>query len=544
MQIENASLRARAEQQLHGDSVAAASRAQQLDARALAYELQVHKIELELQSETLREANRTIERQRENYLRLYEGAPVPYVTLDAETRIVDANAMALLLLGRSRNAVVGVVMSRFIAPEHTRAFHLHCRAVREQSNVAHVWLDVLAANGRKPVRLESARAEHDTGHCLIALIDQTESRELERVRREHAFVSSVLDTAAFLVLLDGRGRIVRVNGASIRALCSAEAVGRPFWDVMATPAQRELTQARIEAQLESGASAEWEGNCIALDGGERAIGWSLTMLNDEHGAFKNVIMLGTDLSERKRVEARLLVADRFSVIGMLAAGVGHEINNPLAYLICSLEIAARTASRLGGTSVADIECMREVLGTANEGAQRIRMVVDELRRFASDDERRLEAVDVRTALESCVQLVSADLHRHAKLITSYRDVPTVLGTPSRIRQVFLNLLINAMESIPEDEADDNEIRLSVRPASVDGERKVVVEVQDTGVGIEAEDLPRIFDPFFSTKPMGEGVGLGLTVCQNVVTQLGGEIAIESVMHVGTTFRVTLPAALE
>lgn len=249
-------------------------------------------------------------------------------------------------------------------------------------------------------------------------------------------------------------------------------------------------------------------------------------------------------AERQRVEAReeleSLRTARLASIGVLAAGVGHEINNPLSYVIGNISYSLRqlgTVEEPSGTSE-----IRGALREAREGAERIRRIVQDLRLFARVDEDEVrEAIDVREVLEASLGLVNNEIRHRARLVRDYRATPSVFVSEPRLAQVLVNLLVNAAHSLPPASERPHEIRVVLRPA---GAEEVSIEVADTGVGISEADLPRVFDPFFSTKPRGIGTGLGLSICRELVSKMGGRIEVESQVDVGTTFRVTLPATTQ
>jgi CheY-like chemotaxis protein len=246
-----------------------------------------------------------------------------------------------------------------------------------------------------------------------------------------------------------------------------------------------------------------------------------------------VVALVEDVSERRRLEAQLLLADRLASVGTLAAGVAHEINNPLAFVLANLDVSLEALRERGGPE----EVLR-ALEDAREGGTRVSEIVRDLRTFARDRGGARARVDVRRTVQSSVNLALPEIRRRARLELDLAEVPPVLGAEHRLGQVFLNLLVNAAQAIPEGGVDRNRIRVATRAAS----DRVLVEVTDTGAGIPPEVLPRIFDPFFTTKPVGVGTGLGLAIVHTIVTDLGGEIRVRSAPGQGTTFEVELPAA--
>jgi PAS domain S-box-containing protein len=253
-----------------------------------------------------------------------------------------------------------------------------------------------------------------------------------------------------------------------------------------------------------------------------------------------VRILGTvvDMSEREEMRARLALADRMASVGTLAAGVAHEINNPLAYVIANLDYARQELEDAAASrSPLDLEEVPRALREAREGAERVRLIVRDLKTFSRPDDARLERVDLHRAIDSAVTLAWNEIRHRARLVKAYQPVPEVWANEARLGQVFLNLLINAAQAIPEGAADRNEICVRTR---LDEQGRVVVEVQDTGAGIPEDIRPRVLEPFFTTKPLGEGTGLGLSICHGIVRSLGGELYFDTEVGKGTTFRVVLP----
>jgi signal transduction histidine kinase len=241
--------------------------------------------------------------------------------------------------------------------------------------------------------------------------------------------------------------------------------------------------------------------------------------------------------ERKKLQATSAETERLAALGTLAAGVAHEINNPLAYVSSNVSYAARVFGSDGRTG-REKDAGLSALSEADDGCRRIRAIVGDLQLFsrAPDDERR--AVDVHRALDASANIVMHEIRPRARLVKDYGDVPRVMANDGRLAQLFSNLILNAAQAIPEGNAGTNEIRLVTRA----DESWVTIEVRDTGAGIPEDVLGRIFEPFFTTKPVGVGTGLGLSIAHKIVTAAGGEIRVTSGPAGGTAFRVRLPVA--
>ena len=245
-----------------------------------------------------------------------------------------------------------------------------------------------------------------------------------------------------------------------------------------------------------------------------------------------------DVTERKQVEAQLLLTDRMASLGRLASGVAHELNNPLAYVMLNLELVARKIAQLPPTTPEAIDPIVRAVDDARDGAERMRRIVRMMTAFGRGDEEATGPVDVNAVLDSAAEIATMQLRRQARLVRQYDAAAPARANAFRLGQVFVNLLVNAADALPEDAAE-SEIRLRTYTR---GDDSVIIEVSDNGVGIPAEVQARIFDPFFTTKPIGHGTGLGLSVCHAIVTSFGGTLACESVPGEATTFRVVLPVA--
>jgi nitrogen-specific signal transduction histidine kinase/CheY-like chemotaxis protein len=254
-----------------------------------------------------------------------------------------------------------------------------------------------------------------------------------------------------------------------------------------------------------------------------------------------VVASGRDITERKRMRAKLLVSDRMASLGTLAAGIAHEINNPLAYVTGNLEVAAET---LADPELAPSPINGElasVISDAREGAERVRKIVQGLRSFSRAEEEKRVPLTLPGVLEAAIRMTANELRHRAQLVRDFAAIPRVVADDSRLTQVFINLLINAAHAIPEGHTDDNRITVRLR---TDERGRAVIEIADTGRGMPPDVQARIFDPFFTTKEVGVGTGLGLSICHGIVTGLGGQISADSAPGRGTVMRVVLPAHRE
>jgi PAS domain S-box-containing protein len=256
---------------------------------------------------------------------------------------------------------------------------------------------------------------------------------------------------------------------------------------------------------------------------------------DASGTPVRLIGTAEDITDDQERAARIVFSDRMRSVGTLAAGVAHEINNPLALISVNLELMIETLRAHPESVWSTVESMTQELRI---GVERVRNIVRGLKTFAHADEANTGPLDVVHVVDLAIALVRHEIRHRAHLVTEFGPVPLVPANEARLGQVFVNLLLNAAQAIPLGAADQHEIRVSTREEA----GRAVVEIRDSGAGIPVAIQPLVFDPFFTTRPIGEGTGLGLTICHNIVRSLGGTITFTSTPGAGTTFRVALPPA--
>jgi signal transduction histidine kinase/CheY-like chemotaxis protein len=290
-------------------------------------------------------------------------------------------------------------------------------------------------------------------------------------------------------------------------------------------------------------------------------------VTDERGDYLGRIWLFRDVTEERKLQASVAQSDRLASMGMLAAGVAHEINNPLSYILYNLESLAEDIPRYA-TQLAKVRGalvgrlgeagLRELLGNTMEvldpaffsdvvvrfkdalgGTHRIKDIARGIGTFSRVEQDRVAPVDLRYPIESAINITFNEIKYRASIVTHFGTTSRVLASDGRLSQVFLNLLVNAAQAILEGDVEHNKISVRTWQEGND----IFAEVQDTGCGIPPENLQRIFDPFFTTKPVGVGSGLGLNIVKNIITGYGGEIAVTSEVGKGARFVIRLPAAV-
>jgi PAS domain S-box-containing protein len=303
------------------------------------------------------------------------------------------------------------------------------------------------------------------------------------------------------------------------------------------PDDRPAVLRRVEAHLRGETPVLESEHRVLTPTGE--VRWSSVSgrASRRDGSGQALRMTGVlfDVTEQRRLQAQLEASERMASLGTLAAGVAHEINNPLAYVLANLDFLEGS---LRPVAAREPE-VSEALAHAREGADRVREVVRGLRAFSRPERAGRTRADLAAELDAAVRLAGNELRHRARLDVRVGALPGVAAGGHELGQVFLNLLVNAAHAIPEGRAGENRIEVE---AGTDVAGWARIEVRDTGTGISPEVLPHIFEPFFTTKAQGVGTGLGLAICHGIVSAAGGRIEVESRVGRGSTFRVLLPAA--
>jgi PAS domain S-box-containing protein len=255
---------------------------------------------------------------------------------------------------------------------------------------------------------------------------------------------------------------------------------------------------------------------------------------DAQGRAQRVLATHVDVTERRRLQLRLAQNDRLASLGMLSAGLGHEINNPLAYVMANLELMLAQLTAPAALTSAARSDLVELAQHALEGSERVRKISRSLSAFSRVEPPELHAVDLNLVLDEAARLANAELRYRATLVKATTSLPPVRASHSKLVQVFVNLLVNAAHAVDDGKPDH---RVTLRSWAADG--NVFAEVRDTGKGIASEHLSRLFEPFFTTKPTGVGSGLGLAISKQILNECGGDIQIESTVGGGTSVVVKL-----
>ncbi len=337
------------------------------------------------------------------------------------------------------------------------------------------------------------------------------------------FASEILDTlpdGVALLRMDGRVR----------------SANRGLGQLLGVPPQ-DLEQHRIDEWLQGHSletHAEHEAS-LQTSEGPVPVSVSTAPLHDKQGGPIGLVLVLRDLREVIGLRSRLITSGRLAAVGQLAAGIAHEINNPLAYVNANLGALRAIVAGMAEKGEPGSAEARELIDESLEGIQRVAAIVRDVKSFSHAGVPERRAIDIAKLLDSVLRVAAPQLRYGRPVERRYgKAVAPVLGNPQELQQVFLNLVINAGQAV----RGSQEIRLITRQQ----QDRVVVLVEDDGCGIPVQMLESVFDPFFTTKRVGEGTGLGLSIAHEIVRRHGGSLSVQSALGHGTSFRVELPIA--
>jgi PAS domain S-box-containing protein len=513
----------------------------------------------------------------------------------ADESTIDASAADIVEhVRRTREVVCTGGTACFAVGDQAGAFGVVVLEQVPAAEVSHALLDILATSASAALVNAALRKEIRHGREL-------RDKSAAELAFEQSLLRTLVDHIPFRIyakdrasrFLFGNNRMARLAGVDT----PPQLIGKTDYDFFPTELATKYF-ADEKQVMDSGQSLfDYEELVEDQDTGE--LGWTVTtkvLLRDEDGAVNGIVGIGYDVTQRKQMEARLLErtqalelanarletekeqqrilirklsdvqgqllqSEKMASIGLLAAGVAHEINNPLAFISSNFGALERDAkdilklikafegveALLPGEARAPVTFMKQDIGLddirqdldalfieSREGLQRVKHIVQNLKDFSRPGGTKKEMADLEQGLNSTLNVAWNEIKYKADVVKEYGGVPELYCLPSQINQIFLNLLINAAHAI------EGKGTIVVRTGF--DENVVWVEIEDNGSGIAPEHLDHIFEPFFTTKPVGQGTGLGLSIVYGIVQGHNGTIEVKSEVGSGTVFRVALPRA--
>jgi PAS domain S-box-containing protein len=458
----------------------------------------------------------------------------------SDVDIIYLNRTTELLLGFTRSEIVERGFWAFIPNVELQVIREIQASLINRSGVPRNFsTSYIHRDGRQiPIEVALGTVELAGVPGVVAFLNDVSERRAaeDALRRSEAQFHELVNNAPAGIFIVRWPVLLFANAAGARILeipHPDQAVGLDLRTRL-DPEQLVLAEERTRRQQSGHKIEPYEHRGRTPSGKEIALEISTIDIYFDHGPA--TLVFARDVTERNAIFARLREAEKLAAVHSLAAGVAHEINNPLSYVLLNLEFMERELPELGGDPERTAAMERRLADTRH-GAERVKRIVRDLQALTRKDEGIRGRVELDQVLEHALHLAKRELRAPIVVHTQCDDVPHVLGNPTRLEQLFFNLLLNAAHAVQELELSERKLQVTLR---AEGER-VLIEIADNGCGMSEHVLSRAFEPFFTTKPLGVGAGLGLSICKRIVDDLAGQITLHSRPLAGTTVRVWLPA---
>ena len=528
------------------------------ETRHTLHELRVHQIELAMQNEELRRAQMELEASRARYFDFYDLAPVGFFTISEKGLILEANLTAATMLGVARDALVKQSISRFIFKKDQNRYYLHRKQLFETGAPQACDLRMRRRDGTQFWAHLTATAAQDAGGAPVSrvvLSDITERKQAEEALRdsEARFRTAFENAVIGLALVTSDGTYLETNSAMADMIGydRSELIGKPVADFTHPDdldRRNQFVRDLWEGNISSG---EQERRFVHRNGSVvHTLIWA-SVQRDESGKPLYFISLVQDITkhrqaeaEKKKIESQLLHAQKMEAIGTLAGGIAHDFNNILSVIIGNTEILSFGE---------DIDpSVRNGLDQILAASQRAKQLVSQILAVSRHGKQEKILINLKPIIKETLEFLRASLPTLIQLRHRLEpDAGTIMAEPSQMQQVLMNLCVNAGHAMEKDggvlQIDLSNAALTQEDTRFDPKVEpgdfVKLTVSDTGHGMEPPVLQRIFDPYFTTKELGKGTGLGLTAVHGIVTSHGGMIRVDSEVGKGTTFTIFLPRAM-
>ncbi len=513
--------------------------------RQTIHELRVHQIELEIQNDELGRKQVELDATRTRYFDIYDLAPVGYLTVSEMGLILEANFTSTTLLGRGKEVLVKRLLSQFILPEDQDIYYQLSKHLFETGNLQACDLRIGKPDGTvfwAHLIATTAQDADSSPVCRLVMSDITERKQAEERIREQAELLNQTSDAIYVCSMNDVITVWNRGAEKMFGWLASEILGCRSMETLVSPAVHGMAEEIKHHTLEQG---DWFGELdfVSKTGSQIAGDVRVSLVNSSPNMPKFFLVLVTDITEKKQMEAKFMRAQRMESIGTLAGGVAHDLNNIFSPILLSLPLLRYPL---------DPADLNETLNLVESSAKRGALIVKQLLTYARGRSGKKINMQLAHLVKDMDNIIRETFPRNITVdFQRIQELWIVQGDPTQIHQILLNLCVNARDAMPQ----GGTLRVEMENRLLDEdfargnpESKagpyVCIRVSDTGTGILPEHIDKIFDPFFTTKEIGKGTGLGLATVLGIVKTHGGFIKVNSTVGQGTTLEVFLPATPE
>ncbi|OYD86995.1 hybrid sensor histidine kinase/response regulator [Nostoc sp. 'Peltigera membranacea cyanobiont' 213] len=507
-------------------------------------EISISLEELHQQNEELIATRHLVEAERQRYYDLFNFAPDGYLVTDGAGIIQEANHAAANLLNVRQSYLIGKPMSVFVHQTERQKFRQIMLQLQQQGQVKREELRIYHNEGSLdfPAELTAIAVEDNqgkTGNLRWLFRDISDRHQTQQKIREQAALLDITTDAMIVQDLHNQILFWNQGAEKMYGWQVQEAEGNNAWELLSQKTSPLLSEA-LKTVLERGM---WQGELrkFAKNGEELIIASRWTLMLDAASLPKSILILDTDITEKKQLETQLLRSQRLESLGILASGIAHDLNNILTPMMGISQLLPLKYPHLDDLS---LQMLNILESNAKRGSDLVRQILS----FTRGSEKQTTIVQVSQVIEDIKQIVQQTFPKFIDInVDITPDIGIVFGDSTELHQVLMNLAINARDAMP----NGGKLCISATKVFIDEKYArmhigatvnsyVKITVTDTGVGINSEIIDRIFDPFFTTKGVGKGTGLGLSILMGIVNSYGGFVEVASQVGIGTTFNVYLP----
>jgi two-component system NtrC family sensor kinase len=504
-----------------------------------------------------RQPEEALRESEEKFRIIASSAHDSIIMMDNRGKATFCNKAAEKIFGYTEEEILGRDIHQLLAPkEYNNAFRQNFPRFRETGKGNAVGktleLEAIRKGGHKfPIEISVSSIKLHGKWQAIGIIRDISERKQKEEKIAHLVnqYTAMIDTVPAIMYIKGIDhQYVEVN----RAFCKFagkrrnDIIGKTDYDLFPADGAERYHQSDMIVMDEDTAVSNREEKVIDPDGNPTWLTVTRVPIHDSQGLVAGVAGLIQDVTEHHLSREQLIQTDKLAAIGTLAAGVAHEINNPMGFINSNLNTMEKYLKRIRtyidgieGQNEDDRQRINEIatdfgdaIGESLEGANRVKKIVADLKSFSRVDRAQEEYANINEGLESTLNIVWNELKYKCKVEKDFGELPEIYCIPNQINQVFMNLLMNAGQAIKESGV------ISIKTWA--DEKNIYVSIKDTGFGISDENLKKVFEPFFTTKEVGKGTGLGLSLVYDIIRKHGGNIDVNSEVGVGTEFMVSLP----